>query len=322
MAYWLYENGIGEERAALIERGRIVEAHIQRHDGPNLVGTVLDAKLLGRSAGGHRARALLPDGSEAMLQPVPKGASEGATIRAEIVREALIEPGTRRAKPPRLRAVAPDTALRHAPRLIERITGSGTEIVHCSAAGADTLAESGWNEVMAEAETGQVAFPGGLLTFSPTPAMMLVDVDGDVAPRALALAAASALGDAIRRHGIGGGIVVDLPALGDKADRNAVVDAFDAAMAVPCERTAINGFGLMQIITRRSRASLIELHAGDPAHWQLLARLRSAERDGGTGPVLLELSAGESDLLATRPDWRDELQRRTGRPVAIARRTT
>lgn len=321
MAHWLYENGIGEERAALIERGRIVEARIQRHDDTNLAGTVLDAKLLGRSAGGHRARALLPDGSEAMLQPVPSGASEGATIRAEIVRESLIEPGTRRAKPPRLRPVAPDTALSPAPRLIDRIAASGAEIVQCSAAGADRLAESGWYEAMAEAETGQIAFPGGLLTFSSTPAMMVVDVDGDVAPRALSLAAGTALGEAIRRHGIGGGIVIDLPALGDKADRNAVAEAFDAAMALPCERTAINGFGLMQIITRRTRASLIELHTSDPVRWRLLARLRSAERDGGTGTLLLDLSGGESSLLATRPDWLDELQRRTGRPVAVASRT-
>uniref|UniRef100_UPI000A4B2E28 ribonuclease E/G n=1 Tax=Blastomonas sp. CCH5-E3 TaxID=1768750 RepID=UPI000A4B2E28 len=182
----------------------------------------------------------------------------------------------------RLKPVPAETPLRAAPRLIDRLNAEGIEIIRCVAGGPDRLADAGWNDVIEEAEIGQVAFAGGLLTFSPTPAMMVVDVDGDVAPRALALAAAPALGQSIRRHGIGGGIVVDFPALSDKADRNAVVEAFDAAMQLPCERTAINGFGLMQIVARRPRASLIELHAVDPVRWSLLGQLRSAERSGGS----------------------------------------
>lgn len=318
MAHWLYENGIGEERAALIERGRIVEARIQRHDDLHRVGTVLDVKLLAKSAGGHRARALLADGSEAMLQPLPRGASEGATVRAEIVREALVEPGTLRCKPPRLRPIPPDTALRPAPRLIDQIATTGTDIIRCAAIGRDLLAEAGWHEIIDEAETGQIAFGGGVLTFSPTPAMTVVDIDGDLAPRSLALAAAPALASAIRRHGVGGGIVVDFPALEHKADRAAAVEAFDTAMSIPCERTAINGFGLMQVIARRPRASLIEMQLGDPLRWQILSKLRSAERETGTGTLRLELSPAESALLESRPDWRDELQHRTGRPVAVA----
>lgn len=317
MAHWLYENGIGEERAALVERGRIVEARIQRQDDRHLAGSVLDVKLLAKSAAGHRARALLPDGSEAMLQPLPKGVSEGTTVRAEIVREALTEPGTRRIKPPRLRPVPIQTPLRPAPHLFEQIGTDGIEIIRCSAAGADRLAEAGWHELIEEAESGQLAFPGGLLTISPTPAMTVVDIDGDVAPRLLALAAAPALAEAIRRHGIGGAIVVDFPALEARADRAAVVEAFDAAMVVPCERTAINGFGLMQIVARRTRASLIELRGADPVRWHLLARLRSAERDTGTGTLVLDLSSAESSLLASQPRWSEELQRRTGRPVAF-----
>lgn len=318
MTHWLYEAGIGEERAALIEQGRLTEARIQRQDEPHLPGAIIDVKLLARSAGGHRARALMPDGSEAMLQPFPKGVSEGAIVRAEIVREALVEPGALRTKPPRLRPVAPETPLRPAPSLIERIESQGLDIVRCTAAGNDSLADAGWNELIDEAETGQIGFAGGMLTFSPTPAMMVVDVDGDLAPRALALAAAPALAEAIRRHGMGGSIAVDFPTLRDKADRNAVMAAFDAAMSTACERTAINGFGLMQIVIRRTGASLIELHAADPVRWQLLVRLRSAERDAGTGTLRLDLPPAESRLLGTRPEWLDALQRRTGRTVAVS----
>lgn len=38
MAEWLYEEGIGEARAALIEKGRLVEAQIEREgDGARAV---------------------------------------------------------------------------------------------------------------------------------------------------------------------------------------------------------------------------------------------------------------------------------------------
>ena len=321
MTHWLYEDGIGEERAALIEHGRIIEARVQRNDLALGCGAVVEARLLAKSAGGHRARIVLADGSEAMLQPVPKDLSEGKTLRAEVLREAIVEApsgsGSARHKPARLRAVAADAPLRPAPSLLDRITADGHEIVRASAHGPDLLAESGWHEVLAEAETGQIGFAGGSLTLSPTPAMMVIDVDGDVAPRALGLAAATQTAHAIRRHGIGGGVVVDFPTLADKADRNAVANYFDAAMTIPCERTAINGYGLMQIVLKRSRPSLIELCGSDPVRWRLLASLRSAERSGGTGPLMLHLGTDESVLLAREPGLIDALQRRTGRPVAV-----
>lgn len=318
MTHWLYEDGIGEERAALIEHGRIIEARIQRHGMPLGCGAVVEGRLLAKSAGGHRARVALSDGGEAMLQPVPKDLSEGKTVRAEVLREALFEAETARHKPARLRAVSAATPLRPAPSLLERITGEGHEIVRVAAHGADLLAESGWHEVLAEAETGQIDFTGGSLTLSPTPAMMVIDVDGDIAPRALGLAASTQAALAIRRHGIGGGVVIDFPTLADKADRNAVANYFDAAMTGPCERTAINGFGLMQIVLKRTRASLIELRAADPVRWQLLANLRSAERDRGTGTLSLMLTERESQLLAREWALAQALEQRTGRPVAVA----
>jgi ribonuclease G len=318
MTQWLYEDGIGEERAALVEHGRIVEARIQRHGTLLGFGAIVAGRLLARSAGGHRARVALADGGEAMLQPVPKGLDEGKTVRAEVLRESLFEPETARHKPARLRAVPADTPLRPTPSLLERITAEGHDIVRVTAHGPDLLAESGWHEVMAEAETGQIAFAGGSLTVSPTPAMMVIDVDGDSAPRALGLAAATQAAHAIRRHGIGGSVVIDFPTLADKADRNAVANYFDAAMTIPCERTAINGFGLMQIVLKRARPSLVELHAADPVRWSALAALRSAERDGGTGTLTLSLSPRESRLLAREPALLEALQHRTGRPVAVA----
>lgn len=322
MTRWLYEDGIGEERAALIDQGRIIEARIVRANSPFGLGAIIEGRLLARSAGGHRARVLLGDGCEAMLQPVPPGLTEGMTVRAEVVREAIAETGTAaqsggRHKPARLRAADAATPLRSAPRLIEQISATGLPVEICTAHGADRLAESGWHDVLAEAETGIVPFTGGSLIICPTPAMTVIDVDGDIPPRALALAAAAEVARVIVRHGMGGNIVIDFPTLADKADRNTVVAAFDDAMTRPCERTAINGFGLMQVVLKRARPSLDELYAADPVRWQLLSRLRSAERDSGTGPVRLVATDAESQLLAKDTGLIDALQRRTGRPVAV-----
>ena len=85
MAEWLYEAGIGEARAALVEDGGIVEARIEL-EGLR-AGTVAEARLRGER------RVALEGGGEALLDAVPRGVSEGARLRVRIVREAVPEPG-------------------------------------------------------------------------------------------------------------------------------------------------------------------------------------------------------------------------------------
>lgn len=76
MPEWLYEAGIGEERAALVEDGGIVEALIELPGGlrPGAIGEARLAKLL---APGRRGLAVFADGTEAMLEPLPPGVPEG-----------------------------------------------------------------------------------------------------------------------------------------------------------------------------------------------------------------------------------------------------
>ena len=96
MAEWLYEAGIGEARAALVEDGRIVAAAIEPDDAGPLVGGVHRARLV-ELLPVRRGRVVLADGGEALLGALPAGITQGAALTVAITREAMAE--GRRLKP-------------------------------------------------------------------------------------------------------------------------------------------------------------------------------------------------------------------------------
>ncbi len=312
MSEWLYEAGIGENRAALFEGGEIVEARIEPDDAGPSLGTIAEARLIERPTANRGARIELSDGGEALLDAIPKGLSEGRALLVEIVREAIPEAG--RPKPPRARLAPEGAGPAPGPDLLARITATGIPVRACQPHQADALEAAGWSELLAEASSGEIAFPGGQLRMSVTPAMTLFDIDGAPPLEPLAIAGGIATARAIRRFGIGGSIGVDFPTLPDKPARNRVVEAFDGALPQPYERTAINGFGFLQVVRRRPRASLPELLALDPLAAELRAVLRRIERGGPTDPTAHRLPAALIAALDRRPDWLTALHRRTGRP--------
>lgn len=304
MAEWLYEDGIGEARAALIESGRIVEALIEPANNRLRAGHVGDARLTEIGPGKRWALATI-DGEEVRIEPAPATA-QGGLFRVEVVREALPEPGNpKRAK---ARAVDPATPLRPGATLFERLTGARTLGSH----DADAFEAAGWGETLEATATGLLAFPGGSLTLSPTPAMTLIDVDGDAPPDELAVTGAEAAARAIRLFGIGGSIGIDLPTVG-KAVRIAAAAAIDALLPAPFERTAVNGFGFVQIVRPRPRASLIEIVRTDAGAARAL--LRRAERSGIVGASVL--TAHPRVIAALRPEWIDALARSLGGAVIL-----
>jgi hypothetical protein len=147
--------------------------------------------------------------------------------------------------------------------------------------------------------------------------MTVIDVDGEVAPPELALRGAAAAAQAIRRCDIGGSIGIDLPTLPDKRARQAAAEALDAVLPQPFERTAVNGFGFLQIVRRRVRPSLMELLQSDPVRASALALLRRLEREPLPGPDRVTAPAAVARLIASRPDWTAELARRRGRAIRI-----
>lgn len=303
MPEWLYEAGIGEARAALVADGRVVEAAIERDDGALRVGHIARARLVDR----HTGRIRLDDGHEAQLQGAP-GVPEGGAMTIAITREALPEPG--RAK--LARAMPTDAAQMPGPDLLARITATGFPVRRTAAHEADRMEAAGWSELLEEAADGEIAFADGALRMAPTPAMTLFDVDGAPPPEPLALRAAQAVAQAIRRHGIGGSIGIDFPTLSGKAARQAVAAALDQHLPPPFERTTVNGFGFLQVIRPRPRASLPELIRADPIAAATLALLRRLEREGPAGSRHHRLPPSVLARLRARPDWRAELSRRTG----------
>ena len=315
MTEWLYEAGIGEARAALVKDGQIIEAAIEAEGSGPRVGTIALGRLVEVIVPRVNGRVTLDDGGDVLLDGIPPGLSEGRTLLVRIVREAIPEPG--RNKLPKAIAALDEASPQPGPDLLARIMASGHPVRLCQSHEADMLEAAGWSELLDEAECGEIAFPGGVLRLSVTPAMTLFDVDGSLPPAQLSVAAASAVGAAIMRHGIGGSIGVDFPTMPDKAARKATGDALDAALPLPFERTAINGFGFLQIVRRRTRASLPEILRADPAGAALCATLRRIERENASGPQSLSLPPLLHARLSGRPDWLTELSRRTGRSFKL-----
>ncbi|RKE47404.1 MULTISPECIES: ribonuclease [unclassified Sphingomonas] len=303
---WLYEAGIGEARAALVDDDQIVEAAIELDTEALKVGLIARARLV-ELLPGRRGRVTL-DGGEALINHLPPGITQGASLTVEIVREALPEAG--RAK--LAKAVPSYLPPCPAPTLYERLVVTGLPVLSPRSHETDALEAAGWSELLDEAVSGEIVFPLGALRLSPTPAMTLFDVDGAPPLDTLAIAAAHAVARAIRRHGIGGSIGIDFPTIGGKAQRNAVAAAIDESLPQPFERTAMNGFGFLQIVRPRPRASIPEILRADPVGATARATLRTLERTPPTASRRHTLPATVHARLMARPAWLAELSRRTG----------
>jgi hypothetical protein len=287
---WLIEHGIGETRAALVESGEILEARVRR-EGVIPAGTILEAKLVAVAP-----RVAVQAGGETFLLPRGvSGISEGRSLFVEVTREALggAEPWKRGLA--RITSEEP----RAAPPLAEGREGRIGE----------------WDDLLEEARSGIVPFSGGELRIEPTAAMTMIDVDGWLEPRQLAQVAAWAAARAIRRLDLGGSIGVDFPTLGDKQARREVDGILEEHLPNPSERTAMNGFGFVQIVRPRPRASLIEL-ARDRAPFEARALLRRAAA-GAPGAKRLVAHPAVIAVVQGQTDWIEALARQVGGRIEL-----
>ena len=299
MPEWLIERGIGETRAVLIDSGDIVEARIMI-DGIARAGTIVEARLKHSGV----PSVAVADDREYLLPAGAPGVTQGGALRIAVTREAI--PGAEPWKRPLARATAePASPAASLP---------GREVAFPSP-GGNALDEAGWADVVDAARSGIVRFEGGELRISPTPAMTLIDVDGTLPAAELAVAGARQAARAIRRLDIGGSIGVDLPTVGGKAPRQAAAAAIDADLPQPFERTAVNGFGFVQIVRPRARASLLEIWS-DRAAAEARALLRQAALSG-SGARRLAAHPAVITLLEHKRDWLEALARQLGGPVGL-----
>lgn len=306
MPEWLVENGIGEQRAILLDQGEIAAARIQ-WPGQLAAGQVEDARLISRVSGSTRGTARFSSGQEALVDRLPRDASEGATLRLKIVRSAIGEAGRLKLA----HARPSEDPVRPAPDLAELLEQDGAAVrtVH-------RFPGSDWDHLIADAFSRTIPFDQGELLLCPTPAMTLIDIDGTSPPTRLALDAVPAIASAVMRLDIGGAVGIDFPSLQQKADRRVVDDALNQALlGWPHERTAMNGFGFVQIVSRLERPSILHLATGDSAGLAARLLLRRAEATDGPGAILLCCHPSVAANLT--PEWLTELARRTGREIRV-----
>jgi len=287
---WIIEAGIGETRAALVDGDEIIEARVRR-DGVTPAGTILKAKLV---AVAPRV-TVEADGEEFLLPRGVSGVSEGGRLIIEVTREALggAEPWKRGL------ARRTEEQPRPAPPLAEGQPGT----------------IDGWDDLLEEARTGIVRFEGGDLRIEPTAAMTMIDVDGWLVPDKLAQMAAWAAARAIRRLDLGGSTGIDFPTLRDKAARAEADTILESYLTRPFERTAMNGFGFVQIVRPRRRASLIEL-AQERAAFESRALLRRVAFEQ-PGPKRLVAHPAVGAVLEKQAGWLDALARQVGGAVGL-----
>ena len=296
---WVVEHGIGETRALLIEDNQVAAAKL-RWPGELAAGSLVTAKLAHVRAGSSRGVAIGDTGHEILLDKLPRSVAEGSMARVMITRAPIAERGRLK------RAQGRIAQNSHAPE-VGPMEG---RVVRKFPAGL-------WEEVWSAASSGEIDFPGGSILLSVTPAMTLIDIDGEGTPRELSLAAIPAIAQALQWFDIGGSIGIDFPTISSKADRKAVDASLDEALdGWPHERTAMNGFGFVQLVARLEGPSLLHRFAHSRVGASARMALRRAEMIEEAGRLLLTVHPALKAKI--KEAWLIELAGRSGREVQIA----
>ena len=297
----------------LVEADEVLAAQLS-FNGEITVPMTLTGRLVSKKAGQRRGTALLDEGQEVLIDHLPEHVTEGMKIWVNITRAPIAERGRYKTAQGRCVMTEDWTAPKSKDGPV-RPWGHWSDFLLWQDA---PQTRSGlWEEVWHAASSGSIAFDGGEILCAVTPGMSVIDIDGELPPRELALAAIPAISKALRWFDMGGNIGIDFPTLQAKTDRRAVDETLaDALSDWPHERTAMNGFGFVQIVARLEGPSLLHRFATSRVGMCARYALRVAERAEGIGPVLL-LTVHPALKAKLKPEWLEQLAKRTGREVRI-----
>jgi hypothetical protein len=302
----------GERCAALVEDGVPAEIHIQR-DTNWVLGEHGEGRIQRKTLSGAY---ITPVSGAELLVRGKTNLPEGTAITFEIVREAIAEPG--RLKP--AEAILTDSIERaHLDKayLWER------RIAKLALPAFTKPFGDSFDEALAGAWTaGDV-----LVSFQRTKAGLVFDVDGTGDAFAVNSVAATEIARLLRLYQVGAMVMVDFISMESKQQRADIAAIFDSAAVAdsrPFERTAINGYGLMQIVRARPRASVLDQLFGtritSPSdETQALWLLREVSRSAGFGQRSVTATPHVAALLESSGMHaaRAQAERLAGAPIVI-----
>ena len=239
---WLIERGHRRDPRRADRRRRDRRGADPAATASSPAGTVLDARLVARR---HAARSSKPTARSICCRAVLRASPKVRRSRIEVTREAIPAAPSRGSD--RSRGVTDE-----APRAGAAARREG------SLPSPTTAARRAGPTCSTRRAAASFAFAGGELRISLTPAMTLIDVDGWLAAAELRDGRRGAAARAIRRLGIGGSIGIDLPTVaGQGAATGGRRGRRRRSCRKPFERTAVNGFGFLQIVRpRRARVAV------------------------------------------------------------------
>ena len=302
----------GERRAAFVENGNIVEIHIQR-DALWALGECGAGRIDRKTPSG--AYVIADDNSELLLRS-KMGAPEGARIMFEVTREAIAEPG--RNKPPEiiLREGVCDPLMGKDALWEARVASLEPSAINASIAEGFDVAIAG------QSQRGDVT-----ISFQRTKAGLVFDIDGIGDAFAINMVAATEIARLLRLYQVGAMVIIDFVSMESKAQRTQIAEAFDAASLAdlrPFERTAINGYGMMQVVRARPRPSVLDQLFGTriaalsdetQAYWLL----RAVAQSSGFGARTVTTRPEVATLLQSErwAAWRGQAARLAGADMVV-----
>lgn len=302
----------GERRAALVENGNIVEIHIQR-DASWVLGETGAGRIDRKTPSG--AYVIADDDSEVLLRSKISD-PEGTRVPFDVTREAIAEPG--RVKPAEilLRDSGYAQASQKGALWDARLAALDRPVISASIADGFDIAMSGQSQL----DTVTVSF-------QRTKAGLVFDVDGVGHAFDINRVAATEIARLLRLYRIGAMVMVDFVSMESKAQRTQIAEIFDAASIAdgrPFERTAINGYGMMQVLRARPRPSVLDhlfgtriaaLSDETQAYWLL----RAVAQSSGFGARTVTARPNVATLLESQnwAIWRTQAVRAAGADMVV-----